>query len=264
MGRNDEREDLKRQDQERNYRDPSPGTPANSGRQGYTRHGEGNPWSGARESSIGRGDTGFEAGSGTEGWGTQGAQGYGQYQDQNKQVSQREFSNDNSRNQRHYGIQGGGGYGVYDIGGQGAKGYHREYDGHFTTDQDFGTRHWGRGEFNGREHASTMMEKLGERIGETVGRFFGKGPKGYRRSDERIKEDVSEALYIHHDVDATDIEVQVADGVVTLAGFVESRRTKRLAEDALEHVAGVRDILNHLRVRGAGENSTTDSTSSHH
>lgn len=264
MARHDDPKSHMYDDQERNHRDPSVGTPANSGRQGYARHGEGNAWSGARASGLGRGDTGFEAGSGTEGWGTQGAQGYGQYVDQNRQASPREFSNDNRQNQRHYGIQGGGGYGVYDIGGQGARGYHREYDGHFTTDQDFGTRHWGQGEFNGRERRPQHAEGFGERVREVVGRFFGKGPKGYQRSDDRIREDVNEALYVHHDVDATDIDVSVEGGVVTLAGVVDSRRTKRMAEDAVEHVTGVKDVLNHLRLRSTGEPDRADSTSSHH
>src|SRR5262245_30542187 len=44
----------------------------------------------------------------------------------------------------------------------------------------------------------------------TRGRFTGKGPKGYRRSDDRVKEDVSEALSRDGDLDASEIEVNVA------------------------------------------------------
>src|SRR5687768_14709240 len=52
------------------------------------------------------------------------------------------------------------------------------------------------------------------------GNHAGKGPKGYRRSDERIHDDVSDALYRCYEVDATEIEVSVKDGVVTLRGSV--------------------------------------------
>lgn len=76
----------------------------------------------------------------------------------------------------------------------------------------------------------------------------GKAPKGYQRSDERIKEDVCEALRMHGDIDASEIEVDVKDGIVTLAGTVESRQIKRLTEDSVEHMSGVVDVKNDLRV----------------
>lgn len=88
-----------------------------------------------------------------------------------------------------------------------------------------------------------------ERDAGTVGKFFGVGPKGYQRSDERIKEDVCECLYAHHDIDASDIEVEVKEGTVSLSGSVDSRRTKRMIEDEIEHLPGIRDIANHLRLR---------------
>lgn len=79
--------------------------------------------------------------------------------------------------------------------------------------------------------------------------FRGRGPKNYRRSDERIREDVCERLTLDHDVDATDIEVNVAAGVVTLSGNVNDRRAKRLAEDLSENVRGVKDVQNDLRLK---------------
>ncbi len=80
------------------------------------------------------------------------------------------------------------------------------------------------------------------------GGFFGKGPKGWRRSDERIKEEVSEALYRDYQVDASDIEVDVKDGVVTLTGTVESRQSKRSAEECIENLSGVSDVHNRIRI----------------
>ena len=79
--------------------------------------------------------------------------------------------------------------------------------------------------------------------------YAGRGPKGYKRSDERIREDVSEALTRSHDVDATNIEVAVNDGIVTLTGSVDDRHAKRMAEDVAQDVSGVRDVQNQLRVQ---------------
>jgi hypothetical protein len=65
---------------------------------------------------------------------------------------------------------------------------------------------------------------------------------------------VSELLTRDPDIDATEIEVIVVDGEVTLAGDVEDRRTKRHAEDLVERCAGVNDVHNQLRVkRGLGQ-----------
>lgn len=86
----------------------------------------------------------------------------------------------------------------------------------------------------------------------------GKGPKGFKRSDDRIREDVGQALSDHHDIDASDVEVTVKDGEVTLTGTVDARHTKRLAERAIEHLSGVVDVHNQLRVAKAETTSTTE------
>lgn len=82
---------------------------------------------------------------------------------------------------------------------------------------------------------------------------YGKGPKGWTRSDERIREDVSDALYLSYDVDAQDIEVEVDRGLVTLRGSVENRDMKWAAEDAVENVSGVIDVQNLLDVSNLGQ-----------
>jgi hypothetical protein len=81
----------------------------------------------------------------------------------------------------------------------------------------------------------------------------GRGPRGYQRSDERIREDVCEGLTEADDLDASGIDVQVAGGVVTLTGTVDDRFAKRRAEDLSDTVSGVREVENHLRLRGADE-----------
>jgi len=87
--------------------------------------------------------------------------------------------------------------------------------------------------------------------------FAGRGPKGYRRSDARIREDVSDALTDDAAIDASDITVQVQDCDVTLMGTVADREQKRRAADLAEQVAGVRDVMNRLRLSRPGP-STSD------
>jgi hypothetical protein len=84
------------------------------------------------------------------------------------------------------------------------------------------------------------------------GRYAGRGPKGYQRSDERIRETVSEALARDGDLDASEIEVSVERGEVTLNGSVPNRWSKRLAEDLAQDLPGVKELHNRLRVEDAG------------
>jgi hypothetical protein len=79
-------------------------------------------------------------------------------------------------------------------------------------------------------------------------RYRGRGPKGYRRSDDRIRDEVCEQLTEDWHVDATDISIEVHDGEVTLSGTVSSREQRRRAEDCAERVRGVHDVFNRLRV----------------
>jgi BON domain len=78
--------------------------------------------------------------------------------------------------------------------------------------------------------------------------YRGRGPKNWRRSDERIREVVNELLTEHDGIDATDIEVEVHDAEVTLTGQVGSRWEKRLAEDIAGSCRGVHDVHNRLTV----------------
>lgn len=106
-----------------------------------------------------------------------------------------------------------------------------------------------------REHITRSPEqerydrvRRDETLTERVGRFIGVGPKGYRRSDERIREDVSERLEDHPDINAAGIEVTVKDAEVTLSGTVDNRLAKRLAEDEASSCRGVKDVHNQIRV----------------
>ena len=80
------------------------------------------------------------------------------------------------------------------------------------------------------------------------GQHRGKGPKNYTRSQERIKEDVSDKLSDDSFLDASDIDVEVNGNEVTLNGHVDSRYSKHRAEDLAEDVTGVTHVQNNLRV----------------
>lgn len=80
------------------------------------------------------------------------------------------------------------------------------------------------------------------------GEHWGKGPRGYQRSEDRIREDVCERLAYDGYVDASDIDVQVEGSEVILTGTVRSRAEKRRAEDLVESIMGVRNVENRIRV----------------
>ncbi len=124
------------------------------------------------------------------------------------------------------------------------------YDaGNRGRDDGLGSFGYRTGDDNDRNYQGmSSRNRAGER-----GLHAGKGPKGYTRSDARVHEDVCEALCRHDEIDASDIEVIVSNGEVTLSGTVSERYLKRVAEDCVENVLGVRDIINTIRVGSAKE-----------
>lgn len=87
------------------------------------------------------------------------------------------------------------------------------------------------------------------RMDKKYGQHRGRGPKGYTRSDERIRDDINDRLSDDSFLDATEIEVHVAEGEVTLTGTVDNRLDKRRAEDLAEQISGVKNVQNQLRVK---------------
>ncbi len=81
-----------------------------------------------------------------------------------------------------------------------------------------------------------------------VGPHVGRGPRGYVRTDEQIREDVCQRLTENGWVDATDIEVSVDRRIVILSGGVTTRSQKHLAEELSAGVAGVAEVTNRLGV----------------
>jgi osmotically-inducible protein OsmY len=92
------------------------------------------------------------------------------------------------------------------------------------------------------------------------GPHVGKGPKGYQRNFERVKENVCDALEQDGFVDASNIEVRCENGEIVLTGTVLDRQQKRRAELLAERVDGVRDVHNQLRVQGDQQQGRNDTT----
>ena len=121
----------------------------------------------------------------------------------------------------------------------------------------------------GRRDERGFFERTGDEIASWFGDedaarrreqdHRGRGPAGYTRSDEPIREDVNDKLTDDWRVDASAIEVTVASGEVTLDGTVPSREQKRRAEDLVDSLSGVKHVQNNLRVK---ETSTWDRNNS--
>lgn len=126
-------------------------------------------------------------------------------------------------------------------------------------DEDYDTGY--RGE-QGRQGMPLDEGRIETRPASRSGKYSGVGPKGYKRSDERLTEEINEALTQHGELDASEIEVKVSDGAVTLSGSVNTRQCKRTAEDIVESISGVQDVQNQLRVKQRGQQSGSQSESS--
>ena len=156
--------------------------------------------------------------------------------------------------------------------------YPHSYD-EYDSRRDMENRRFGASEGNGylRDHSHEDYSESRElyrpsfegssssyspRSSRMASSFSGRGPKGYKRSDERIKEEVCDLLTRDQFIDAEDIEVEVRDGEVTLSGFVPDRRMKHMAEDCVERALGVKDVTNNIRLkRDMSSSSDTGSQS---
>ena len=98
------------------------------------------------------------------------------------------------------------------------------------------------------EGAAPMSLRATPGIEDERGPYWGKGPKGYTRSDERTREDVCDAIAYQGRIDATEVEVKVERGTVTLSGTVALREHKRALERLVEQCRGVHDVRNELRL----------------
>jgi hypothetical protein len=157
---------------------------------------------------------------------------------------------DDERDRGEYsgGPFGGRGY----FGGDYARDTHRGYGDDYA--RDGGWSGGGRGDQYTRDMPSPGSGAFGSGApgfgspGPVNRGFRGKGPKNWRPSDERIRDTVNELLTDHDGIDATEVDVTVENGEITLNGMVGSRWEKRLAEDIAHSARGVRDVHNRLRI----------------
>lgn len=181
-------------------------------RDDYDRNGERNRRSGSMQYGQGIQGEQTRSGSGEHLGGSQGRGNSGRGSD---------YGNTGSENYGGGGFSGGGGYGSQQGGGT----------------QYGGSQYGMSGGFGGYGGGTSHV---------------GRGPKGWTRSDDRIREDVNEQLERHPQIDASEIEVKVEKGEVTLTGTIDNRRSKHLAEDLAEQVSGVQDVHNQIRVKREG------------
>jgi osmotically-inducible protein OsmY len=160
------------------------------------------------------------------------------------------------RDPRNYGNPELEGYGRRQGGSYQAGGY-RERDYGANRNQRFaayGEEHRDDYAQDGRRWSAERGDDWQRGVGEyrdEHARYHGVGPKNYKRSDERIREDVSDNLSDDPYVDASEIEVNVHNSEITLNGSVDNRVQRRHAELAAEQVSGVNHVQNNLRVKQA-------------
>lgn len=123
----------------------------------------------------------------------------------------------------------------------------RAYRNESYTDQGFGENR-GRSDWRTEDQLFERDANVRRSTGIGTEAHRGRGPRSYRRSNERIREDVCESLTDDPHIDASNMEVSVTDCEVTLSGTVTSREDKRYAEYIAETTSGVNDVHNRLRI----------------
>jgi hypothetical protein len=79
----------------------------------------------------------------------------------------------------------------------------------------------------------------------------GKGPRGFRRSDQRILLSLCETLEDHPEIDASGISVSCQSGEVTLDGTVPDAAMHARAESCARAIPGVLGVIDRLREQTA-------------
>jgi hypothetical protein len=197
------------------------------------------------------------------------------------------FSRDDNRDRGGFTGAPGGNYAAGQFGGAGQglgfrEDQYRGYYGGGASGRDFASHYthaYGRDDYRSEEQrreersgthrdegdrrrrweSYNWEDRVGDqpqgRRGHDDGPHKGKGPRNYKRSDERIREDVSDRLADDPYVDASDIDIKVEDGNVILSGRVDHRASRRRAVELAESVRGVTNVESHLRTgQGMMEN----------
>jgi BON domain len=126
-------------------------------------------------------------------------------------------------------------------------GWHRQVPRNEGSPENVSTNPWGE---QGRGFVDHSWEP-GGRYDQESGRP-GYGPQGWERTSDSLRNEICEILTRHGQIDASGVRVTVDNGEVTLEGTVGSRREKRLAEQLLDLVHGLKDVHNRLRIEESG------------
>jgi hypothetical protein len=154
---------------------------------------------------------------------------YGEFRESGRSSSSQWRPEESSRERQQYGRQ-------YE-----SQSFDQPYPPGFQG--DFGSSQRGRSGFGREGYAESGVHR-------------GKGPKGYTRSDERLKEVICEKLTDDPMIDASEISIEVTGQTVKLTGTVDDRSTKYEIEELVERCGGVQDIDNQLRVRSGSSQSS--------
>lgn len=85
-----------------------------------------------------------------------------------------------------------------------------------------------------------------------------RGPQGYRRSDERIREVLTDLITDDRMIDSRDLSIRVADGEVMIHGYVPDRTTEQRIYRIIEAVPGVKKVRNELKLNPHANDGVTN------
>lgn len=83
-------------------------------------------------------------------------------------------------------------------------------------------------------------------------------------SDQRLMSEVHECLARELQSSASNIEVSVSSGIVTLTGSVDSTKLRERAERSVQECDGIEQVFNRLEVRNKDENRSRDNARNIH
>ncbi|GAI55469.1 unnamed protein product, partial [marine sediment metagenome] len=110
--------------------------------------------------------------------------------------------------------------------------------------------------------AVKVFQRTDEQLKSTYSRVFNSFGT-IMKTDSQLQQDVCAELKWEPSINATQIGVQVKDGIVTLAGEVNSYSEKVDAEIAAQRVEGVKGLATAINVKVHGKNQRRDADIAH-
>ena len=94
-----------------------------------------------------------------------------------------------------------------------------------------------------------VAERVGELVGVTAVSNQIKIRERHATDEQEVKREIMAALHRHATIEASGIQVSIADGAVRLEGTVGAYRERDLIVEAVRATSGVRSIIDNLEVR---------------